>query len=465
MSTAFLIASLVGLVFVVNALRPLSRTVFSVASFFAGWLTAELAPHLLVIHVGVSAWLASAGVGGWQGAVSVGASIAIAAGLAAMIAQANDARTVTEEALREALGHDYARPLEPERPAPHDLRLPWRQLVHPLGMRHPDVERIRNVPYGEVRRRNLLDVYVPRARPPRAPVLVYVHGGAWINVSNKNHQGRPMMLHLASRGWICVAPNYRLSPRATFPDHLVDVKRALAWVRENIERYGGDPSFVAIAGGSAGAHLAALATLTANEPEYQPGFEEADTSVDAFVGYYGVYDLTADRTWYERGRVRFLERLVMKRRLADARDDFERASPTHRAHERVPPMFVIHGVHDTLAPVEDARRFVARAREVSASAVPYAELPGAQHAFDVFPSIRTAHVIRAVERFLAWARSSALSDARPAEPAAPSPPGPTSRASGRARAADASSPATSRSSGARGGSRRSGGSRSRAASP
>ena len=52
-------------------------------------------------------------------------------------------------------------------------------------------------------------------------MLLQVHGGAWV-VGSKNEQGLPLMMHLASRGWVCVAIDYRLAPRATFPDHLVD---------------------------------------------------------------------------------------------------------------------------------------------------------------------------------------------------------------------------------------------------
>ena len=93
--------------------------------------------------------------------------------------------------------------------------------------------------------------------------------------------GLPLMYHLAARGWVCVAANYRLSPRATFPDHLIDVKRALAWIKRHGAEYGADPDFVVVTGGSAGGHLAALVALTANDPEYQPGFEDVDTTVQA----------------------------------------------------------------------------------------------------------------------------------------------------------------------------------------
>ncbi|MBL7660064.1 alpha/beta hydrolase, partial [Escherichia coli] len=93
-------------------------------------------------------------------------------------------------------------------------------------------------------------------------------------------------------GWICVAINYRHSPRNTWPDHILDVKRALAWVKAHISEYGGDPDFIAITGGSAGGHLSSLAALTPNDPRFQPGFEEADTRVQAAVPFYGVYDFT-----------------------------------------------------------------------------------------------------------------------------------------------------------------------------
>ena len=85
-------------------------------------------------------------------------------------------------------------------------------------------------------------------------MLVYIHGGAWV-IGDKREQGIPMMHELVQRGWVCVAINYRLSPKATWPDHIVDCKRAVAWVREHIAEYGGDPSFIAVSGGSAGGHL------------------------------------------------------------------------------------------------------------------------------------------------------------------------------------------------------------------
>ena len=62
---------------------------------------------------------------------------------------------------------------------------------------------------------------------------------------------------------------------------------------------------------------------------------------------------------------------------------------------------MLHGTNDSLIPVEQARAFSARLRDVSRQPVVYAELPFAQHAFDIFGSARAAHAAVAVEQFLA----------------------------------------------------------------
>jgi acetyl esterase/lipase len=258
--------------------------------------------------------------------------------------------------------------------------------------------------YSDAGRRGLLDLYLPDDGDLEdAPVLLQVHGGGW-TIGTKDQQGIPLMQHMASRGWVCVAINYRLAPRDPFPAHIVDVKKAIAWIRENIAAYGGNPDYIAITGGSAGAHLAALAALTANDAAYQPGFEDADTTVQAAVPHYGVYDfagVTGLRS-AELLRDAFLVPRIFQKPWPDAREEFEAASPILRVTPEAPDFFVVHGVHDTLVPVAQARLFVEKLREISEKTVVYAELPGAQHAFDIFPSIRSAHVVRAIDRYLHW---------------------------------------------------------------
>jgi acetyl esterase/lipase len=250
-----------------------------------------------------------------------------------------------------------------------------------------------------------LDVYMPStpAERPR-PAIVQVHGGGWV-LGSRHEQGVPLLTHLAANGWVGFNVDYRLSPRATWPAQIVDVKRAIAFVREHADEWAVDRSFVAITGGSAGGHLSALAALTPGDPEFQPGFEDADVSVAAGVPFYGVYDLLDEEGVHIKAVHQVLERLVFKARRREEPERFRAASPTHRVHPGAPPMFVIAGQNDTLIGVEEPRRFVDRLRQVSDAPVLYAEMKGGQHAFDLVPSWRSVPVIEAVERFLVTMRA------------------------------------------------------------
>jgi acetyl esterase/lipase len=227
-----------------------------------------------------------------------------------------------------------------------------------------------------------------------------VHGGGWV-IGHKNQQGRLTVHELVAAGWVCVSINYRLSPRATWPDHVIDVKRALAWVKQHIAEHGGDPGFVVIGGGSAGAHLASLCALSAADKTFQPGFEDVDLSVQGCVAYYGIYDFVdPDRHFpYRAFQSLLLARIVMKQPLARARELYERASPVHHISTSAPPFLVWHGDRDSLAPVTGARAFVEKMRATSTAPCAYVELPGAQHAFELFPSLRSVPVVHGTRRF------------------------------------------------------------------
>jgi acetyl esterase/lipase len=146
-----------------------------------------------------------------------------------------------------------------------------------------------------------------------------------------------------------------------------------------------------------------MVALTSRDKSLQPGFEPVDTSVQACVPHYGVYDFTDESgTKFSRQRLDALIRPYVMARAAQFPADYRAASPLYRVEGGVPPFFVIHGKNDTLVPVAEARGFVDRLRTVSTNPVAYAEIGGAQHAFDIFPSIRSAHVVRGVQRFLDW---------------------------------------------------------------
>ena len=398
----FLLRQAVTAALTANAVRPVPGFRVAIPSMAAGWLTSELAPHLLALTTADAVREATRARPDRRALALAGGS---AVALAAMVAQSMLAKQHVDRALVEALGADYRDQLSAA-DTDLDLSTPLRQLAMPFRVVDDEVEVLKDIAYdAEHGKRGLLDVYRPRDGVEKAPVLLQVHGGGW-TVGDKEHQGIPLMLHMAARGWVCVAINYRLSPRDAFPAHLVDVKRAIAWVREHGASYGADPSFLALTGGSAGGHLAALAALTPNDPEYQPGFEDADTTVQAAAPHYGVYDFAGaiGTKRSEQMRDRFLGPRVLFKDPRAELAEFEKASPLTRVNADAPPFLVIHGSTDSLVEVDQARAFVDALRGVSRQPVAYAELPGTQHAFDVFPSIRSAHVVRGVDRFLRFTR-------------------------------------------------------------
>ncbi len=382
-------------------------------SFAAGWLTTELALHHIAWQAIVTALFHALGAfGAWPGLVGLGLTGLSWAALLVSQRQAGRARAICEEALASVFGRDYFQRIRPELRQHLSNEIDWRRLLRPFKIRRKGVERIRDIQYGRGGGLDLhLDIYRSIVAPENGPVLFQIHGGGWV-MGSKDEQALPLMNQLAEQGWVCVTVNYRLSPHATFPDHLVDCKRALAWVKENIADYGGDPGFIAVTGGSAGGHLCALMGLTQNDPEYQPGFEDADTSVACCLPYYGVYDFAnRNQTWPSDSLARMLERRIMKGALHEIPEAWDRASPVTRVNESTPPFFVIHGEKDTLVPVAEAREFSKVLAEKSPSPHVYAELPGAQHAFELFLSLRTQQVNDASCRYLSLIYSEYL-DAR-----------------------------------------------------
>jgi acetyl esterase/lipase len=314
----------------------------------------------------------------WAGLAFAGVSFI---GAPIIVMRSLRARPAIDRALEEGLGRDWRDSIDRTgvRPAPGPL--PWfRILIAPLPLFRGGVRRFANIAYGDAGRQNRLDLYRHRSRPSGGPILIHLHGGRF-RTGRKSFEARPLLHGLARHGWVCISANYRLQPSATFPDYLVDVKKVIRWAREHANEHGADPTQVFVAGSSAGAHLAASAALTANDPTFQRGFEHADTTVAAAIGLYGYYG-PVDR-----------DRQPL------------RSSPADYAHPDAPPLLIVHGDQDTYVPPEHAREFVERARRSARGPVVYAELPGAQHSFDLFHSIRFETVIDGIEAFAAWVRA------------------------------------------------------------
>ncbi len=384
-----------------NALRPFDRhSIPSVGCFAAGTPTSEFPLAYLGGTLAAGAYhLRNGALRSATGRGVLALDALSAAGLIALAAAAVSTKPVLDRALRDGLGADYQSRVR--HPAFPEIGEPFARrpgLLRTLGIRRR-YAGAHDLPYGE-HASQVLDIWRRADLPPdgRAPVLIQMPGGQWTK-GTKQGQAYPLMSHLAERGWLCVAISYRLSPMNRWPAQIEDVKRAVAWVRDNIARYGGDPDFIALTGGSAGGHLASLAALS-DPGEWQPGFEDADTRVSAVATMYGAYDLTNRHGVGHTYLVKHLEDKVFQSSLATDHADFDAASPMSRVRADAPPFFVVHGHNDSMIPVEQARRFTDLLAAVSTSPVVYAELPMAQHSFDVLASTRSARNAEAVGDFL-----------------------------------------------------------------
>jgi acetyl esterase/lipase len=291
-------------------------------------------------------------------------------------------RQATAGAIQESLD-EFADVRDHAVPAPVQRRLP--PLLTSACSRHryvcaPDVR------YGDDPAL-VLDVWRrPGSTDRRAPVLVFVPGGGWIH-GRRAFQGYALLSNLVERGWVCLSVDYRVAPNHPWPQHLDDVTRAVEWTVENIASYGGDSDFLAIAGCSAGGHIASLVAMSSPD-------------IDVAVGIYGRYDWE-DRSTRERERfIHFLEGVVVGVPESEAPQVYHAASPIAQIDEDTPPFLVVHGTADAVIPVEQARDFVRELEERSGSEVAYLELPGAGHAFDIFDGARTDLVVDAIGDFL-----------------------------------------------------------------
>jgi acetyl esterase/lipase len=359
------------------AVRPMGRSgPRGVVSWLASTVINEspfVALHWLAAATLLAWWLGDLTEPVLWLAVAV-AVAGVAAGLV-IVRRSVQAGPVIDRALAEGLGAGWSGSV-PDRQRRPRRRLPWvRILIAPLPILPLDLRRTANLSYGPAGRRNHLDVIRSRRRRAAGPILIHLHGG-YFRTGRKNVESRPLLHGLARAGWVCVTANYRLRPEATYADMLTDTKKVIAWVKANARRYGADPSSVFIAGSSAGAHLAVTAALTASDPRLQPGFERLDTTVAGAIGLYGYYG-PVDGT--EPG-------LVTRSRIVGR-------------SAGAPPIFIAHGDQDTLVAPANPRRFVARLRATGTHTVVYAELPGAQHSFDLVHSIRFETLVGAIEAF------------------------------------------------------------------
>ena len=203
-----------------TALRPGRRGLFAALAYPVGWAAGELPAQALVGEaalLGVLAW--------WGWPRTHGLSLLVVV-LALLVGVENVALIVisfyARRIVRRSLSASPARPLTSARPRDDVFGSWWRTALqipfHPRNM-----QLVHNVAYGP-EPRHRLDIWRTSTTPMNAPVIFYIHGGAW-TFGDKRDQGRPMLHEFVQRGWVAVSCNYRLAPRHPWPAQIEEVTR------------------------------------------------------------------------------------------------------------------------------------------------------------------------------------------------------------------------------------------------
>ena len=176
-------------------------------------------------------------------------------------------------------------------------------LKRDLGWVPPtNVETVENVSYGSCDKWHLLDLYRPKDAEGKLPVLLNIHGGAWVYGDKKVYA--PFCMYLASQGFAVVNASYRLAPKHTFPAPLEDVGAMVEWVVDHAEEYGLDISNLFFVGDSAGAHLATAYTAIQLNEAYAksfPGIKVDERFIPkGLLLNCGVFDMEVE--WKKQGR-------------------------------------------------------------------------------------------------------------------------------------------------------------------
>lgn len=206
--------------------------------------------------------------------------------------------------------------------------------------------------------RLLLDLYYPRSADGSViktpvPIVVWIHGGGWINGS----KDRCPATWLTQHGFAVASINYRLANKAQWPAQIDDCRSAIGWLRDNANEFQIDADHVAVWGGSAGGHLAALVgTLDA------PSNETNSSRVQAVCDWYGPTDLlTMPPNVLGSGRT--VEDIahsngakLLGQTVRDVPELARQASALHQVSSDDPPFLIMHGENDPAVPIDQSLR-------------------------------------------------------------------------------------------------------------
>ncbi len=268
-----------------------------------------------------------------------------------------------------------------------------------------------DIPYATLSPSQELDIYLPGEGDGPFPVIIAIHGGAFMGCDKADLQVLPMLEGL-KRGYAVVAINYRLSWEAKFPALVHDAKAAVRWVRANAARYGFDPERIAAWGGSAGGYLASMLGTSGGIPELEDprlGNPDQPANVQAVVDWFGPTDfskmdeqLTASGMvplpGTEHNGAHSPESLLLGAPITEIPERVRAANPATHVRESAPPFLIHHGVNDPVVPFQQSVELAARLQEVCGTDRAILDLiEGAEHGD---PRFETGENVKKVLDFL-----------------------------------------------------------------
>ena len=266
----------------------------------------------------------------------------------------------------------------------------------------------RNIAYDSLSGAQVLDLYLPEEGDGPFPLLIYVHGGGWVE-GWRTERSFGAFRSLTKHGYAVATVDYRLAAEAPQPAAVIDVKTAVRWLRANAWDYALDPERFALAGISAGAHLALTAALTdgaegMEDPE-RP-FAGQSAAVRAVVAWYGWLDLPALKDyavdWGRNTQYASYIRWALGLYMGDGtvydsyEEDLRRAGPVGWVSPDMPAVLLQHGTGDVTSPVEQSERFYALAAAAAGDGrIELDVFPGWAHADKRFEKAENMERVRA----------------------------------------------------------------------
>lgn len=212
-----------------------------------------------------------------------------------------------------------------------------------------------NIPYaGDTSKKHLLDIYLPANTTTALPLLVWVHGGAWL--SNDKHADMGYMKNtvrsIIDSGYAFASINYRYSTDAVFPAQIQDCNQALQFLYDHAAEYKLDRNNFALIGFSAGGHLASLQALSNNNDirEFYPAGNKITFKIKAAIDFYGPSDFIALIGSSNNIDSKNPVALLLGAMPIDRPDLAKKASPTTYVDKNDPPFLIIQGEKDESVP-------------------------------------------------------------------------------------------------------------------